>query len=200
MDGEVSSERPAPYPAFSSDGHTVRWESWDIGQPDAAGGEETLTITWENEAWTASGQVGREAVHYVIRISPSWHVRQFLLFRDMDDPDLWLGTDGHGRWGEMNGEHRPDLDGCVDLDLGCTPFTNTLPIRRLPLHIGHSAEITVARVDVETLGVRPEHQRYTRLDTHDWRLERLETGTTHDFEVDRHGLVIDCPNVYRRVT
>ena len=80
-----------------------------------------MTITWENEAWTASGVVGAPGehndVHYVLRISPTWHVRQFLLFRDVDEPDLWLGTDGNGRWGEINGAHRPDLDGCVDLDL-----------------------------------------------------------------------------------
>ena len=44
-------------------------------------------------------------------------MRQFLLFRDLDEPDLWLATDGTGRWGEMNGAHRPELDGCYDVHL-----------------------------------------------------------------------------------
>ena len=195
------------YSPFSSDGHVARWTPWDADadlEPDgAASGDgsvvEELTITWENEAWTASGVVGREQIHYILRISPTWQVRQFLLFRDMDDPDLWLGTDGHGRWGEMNGAHRPELDGCVDLDLACTPFTNTLPIRRLPLHVGDAADLTVAHVDVETLDVRPDHQRYTRLGEHHWRFEQLSSGWAQEFDVDEHGLVRDYPTLFRRV-
>jgi len=189
------TDSPEPYRPFSADGHEARWAPWD----DAAGAEEALTIVWENEAWTASGVVGRENVHYVLRISPTWHVRQLLLFRDMEDPDLWLGTDGSGRWGEMNGAHRPELDGCVDIDLPCTPFTNTLPIRRLPLHVGDSADITVAYLDVETLDIQPDHQRYTRVSSHRWRFEQLSTGWTQEFDVDEFGLVRDYPTLFRRI-
>ncbi|MEO6123904.1 MAG: putative glycolipid-binding domain-containing protein [Ilumatobacteraceae bacterium] len=193
---DVSDETsgwPEPYLAFSADGHDAAWSPWDTDHV------ENVSIRWENEAWTATGSVGREDIQYVIRISPMWQVRQFLLFRDLDEPDLWLGTDGHGRWGEMNGDHRPDLDGCVDLDLACTPFTNMLPIRRLPLHVGDTADITVASIDVETLGIRPDHQRYTRLETHRWRFEQLATGLVQEFDVDRHGLVRDAPTLYRRL-
>ncbi|HEY4333131.1 MAG TPA: putative glycolipid-binding domain-containing protein [Ilumatobacteraceae bacterium] len=182
------------YSAFSSEGHTVRWSPWDDDQS-----EEVTTIEWENEAWTITGAVGREDVQYVLRVSPTWHVRQFLLFRDMEEPDLWLGTDGNGRWGEINGAHRPDLDGCVDIDLICTPFTNTLPIRRLPLHVGDAAEITVAYVDVDKLEVVPHHQRYTRIESHRWRYEALDSGWTQEFDVDEFGLVIDYPTLFRRV-
>jgi len=89
--------------AFPADGYTVRWRTWDHEHL------ETVTLRWENEGWTATGEVGREAVTYVVRLSAVWQVRQFLLFRDLPDPDLWLGTDGSGRWGEMNGAHRTDL-------------------------------------------------------------------------------------------
>ena len=187
--------RAIPYNAFSADGHIARWAPWDERDEST----EELTITWENEAWTASGMVGRERVQYVVRISPTWHVRQFLLFRDMDDPDLWLGTDGSGRWGEMNGAHRPELDGCIDIDLACTPFTNTLPIRRMGLHVGDSAEIVVASIDVETLDVQPDRQRYTRVDTQRWRFEQQATGFMQEFDVDEFGLVRDYPSLYRRL-
>ncbi len=63
----------------------------------------------------------------MIRLSATWQVRQFLLFRDLDEPDLWLGADGTGRWGEMNGAHRHDLAGCTDVELTVTPFTNVDP-------------------------------------------------------------------------
>lgn len=181
-----------PLTAFPADGYTARWRTWDHEHL------ETLTLRWENEGWTATGEVGREAVTYVVRLSPTWQVRQFLLFRDLQDPDLWLGTDGSGRWGEVNGAHRTDLDGCVDVDLGCTPFTNTLPIRRLQLETGDAADVTAAMVDVDTLGVVPVHQRYARLAPRRYAYRNLDSGFEVEFDVDEYGLVHDYPDTFRR--
>jgi uncharacterized protein len=181
------------YVPFSADGHEVRWRTWDGAH------DEVLTLTWENEGWTASGLVGRERLQYVLRISPTWQTRQFLLFRDLDEPDLWLGTDGHGGWGEINGAYRRELDGCVDLHLVCTPFTATLPIRRLPLMPGDGVELRSVRVDPETLGVRPLRQRYLRLEEHRWSYTDLDTNVEVLLDVDRHGVVVDVPGEWRRV-
>ena len=205
------SDHPTSYRAFSADGHNARWTSWHPAEATAGSdprpnsddgpspNEEHLTLSWDNEAWTASGIVQSDNVQYVMRLSATWQVRQFLLFRDMDEPDLWIGNDGGGRWGEMNGAHRPELDGCVDIALACTPFTNTIAIRRLALHVGDAAEIIVATVDVETLDIQPVAQRYSRLDTHRWRLEQMTTGESIEFDVDEFGLVIDYPERFRRV-
>jgi uncharacterized protein len=179
------------YSALPASGHTARWSTWDGVHT------ETTEFIWENEGWTVSGQVGRENVQYVVRLNASWHVRQFLLFRDLDDPDLWLATDGTARWGEMNGAHRTELDGCYDLHLVCTPFTHTLPIRRLPLHVGDSAELPIVTVDVETLDVRAVTHRYVRLDTHRWAFDSPDQSV--EFVVDEHGLVVDYPEAFRRL-
>ena len=100
----------------------------------------------------------------MLRLSATWHVRQFLLFRDLDEPDLWLGTDGAGRWGEMNGAHRPDLAGCTDIDLAVTPFTSVAPDPAAGAAVGDDAEVTAAMVDVETLGVVPVEHRVRTTD------------------------------------
>jgi hypothetical protein len=178
--------------AFSADGHDVRWTTWDGDH------EEHLTLRWENEGWTACGDVERERVQYVLRLGPTWRVRQLLLFRDLDEPDLWLATDGHSRWGEVNGAHRPELDGCVDLELACSPFPVTLPIRRLPLEVGDVAEVPVAAVDVETLAVEPEARRYERLGERHWRITPAPVGDVIEFDVDEHGVVVDQPGRFRR--
>jgi uncharacterized protein len=180
------------YTALPASGHTATWAAWD------GDGTEVTDFRWENEGWTISGQVARERVQYVVRLSASWQVRQFLLFRDLEDPDLWLATDGTARWGEMNGAHRIELDGCYDVDLVCTPLTHSLPIRRLPLHVGDSAELPVVMVDVETLDVRAATHRYMRLDTHRWAFEH--DGSSVEFEVDKHGIVIDVPGRFRRLS
>lgn len=179
--------------AFPADGYTARWQTWDHEHL------ETLTLRWENEGWTATGDVGREAVTYVVRLSATWQTRQFLLFRDLTEADLWLGADGTGRWGEMNGAHRHDLAGCSEIDLGCTPFTNSLPIRRLQLAVGDSAEVTTATIDVETLGVVPVRQRYQRLTTRRFEYSNLDTGYTVELDVDEYGLVHDHPDHFRRL-
>ena len=179
--------------ALPADGYTARWQTWD-GE-----GNETVTLRWENEGWTALGEVSREAVSYVIRLSSTWQVQQFLLFRDADEPDLWLGTDGSGRWGELNGAQRSDLDGCTDIDLHITPFTKTIPIRRLQLDPGESADVSAALVDVETLGVIQVQQRYDHVAAGRWRREHVRTGIANEFRVDQYGLVQDEPDLFRRV-
>lgn len=184
------------FTAFPADGYTARWQTWNLDDDNA--GDEVVTLRWENEGWTVTSEVGAERISYVIRLSATWQVRQFLLFRDLDEPDLWLGTDGGGRWGEMNGAHRPDLDGCFDLDLGCTPFTNTLPIRRLQLDVGDAADIITARVDTTTLGVVPVRQRYHRIGEHRFHHEDLDAQIQATFDVDVYGLVHDYPDLYRR--
>jgi hypothetical protein len=180
--------------AFPADGFTARWQTWDRAH------DEVLTLRWENEGWTATGEVGREKAHYVIRLSATWQVRQFLLFRDLDQPDLWLATDGSGRWGEMNGAHRTDLDGCVDLGLWCTPFSHTMPIRRIAVDVGDQLDLRIAMIDVETLGVVPVAQRFHRIAPRRWRhtSSRAEASTPVEFEVDEYGLVLDYAGQFRR--
>ncbi|HEY5664258.1 MAG TPA: putative glycolipid-binding domain-containing protein [Ilumatobacter sp.] len=190
---------PAPPPtppstlrAFPADGFEARWETWDGGH------RESLSLAWDNEAWTATGAVEREQVQYVIRLSPRWQIRQFLLFRDLPEPDLWLGTDGQGRWGEINGAHRTDLDGAYDLAMRCTPFTLTLPIRRHPLAEGDSIELIILEIDVATLGVVTVPHTFERTGARSWRV--AADGESTRFDVDEFGVAIDVEGRFRRVT
>ena len=171
---------------------TAEWSGWD------GVGHELLTLGWETGGWTADGVVRGVDVHYVVRLDEQWRLRQFLLFRDQEEPDLWLGVNPAGQWGEVNGGHRPELDGCIDVDLGCTPFTNSLPIRRLLLDVGQTAELLVARVEVETLAVTPERQRYTRLADRRYAYAD-QSGFEAELDVDEHGLVLDYPGLFRRL-
>jgi hypothetical protein len=199
--------------AFPADGFTARWQRWD------ADGDETLQLRWENEGWTAVGEVSRERVTYVMRLSPLWQLRQFLLFRDLDEPDLWLGTDGSGRWGEVNGNHRTDLDGCADIELACTPFTAAVTIRRHQLEIGDSIDVRTALVDTETLGITSRQRRFTRHTARRWSVGALpapgnsgdrvadtvdsdtvdnHTVDSYMFDIDEFGLPQDIEERFRR--
>ena len=180
----------APLPAS---GHRAQWTTWD----DAY--DAVVDLTWENEGWSANCQLSSERAQVFIRLSASWMVQQFIVFRDLDEPDLWLATDGHGRWGEMNGAHRTELDGCVDVDIRGIPFTNVIPIRRLPLHVGHSAQQNTIAVDLDTLGVTVVPQTYTKTSASTWRYHSLAACRDVDVTVDEFGFVLDEPDAFRRV-
>jgi hypothetical protein len=98
----------------------------------------------------------------------------------------------------MNGAHRPDLGGCTDIDLTCTPFTKSLPIRRLGLDIGATDDVRCAMVDVETLELVATRQRYERLALRRFRHTNLDSGICTDLDVDQYGLVHDFPDHFRR--
>ena len=181
--------------AFSADGHEVRWTTWDGGH------EEQLTLRWENEAWTATGQVGRERIAVrAARCRRRGGSASSCCSATLDEPDLWLATDGHARWGEVNGAHRPELDGCHDIELACSPFPATLPIRRLPLDVGDDATLPVLAVDVETLAVDVAARRYERVAERRWRRTDLDADEEVEFDVDAYGVVIDHPGRFRRTS
>jgi hypothetical protein len=177
---------------FGADGYDVRWTRCD------GRGVEDTTIRWENEGFTVVGSVSAENVQYVLRLSASWQVRQFMLFRDLDEPDLWLATDGSGRWGEMNGARRTELDGCHDVHLSCTPFTNTLPIRRLPVAVGDMSVYPVVTIDVDTLDVRTAIHTYTHVGPGDWLFDGGHDQPPVRLLVDDYGLVLDYPSLFTR--
>jgi hypothetical protein len=162
--------------ATSGQGEEVRtaeWLSWD------AATHEMCTIRHENAGWTIDGVVtGRGAegdVQYVIRVDDRWQVRQFLLFRDLEEPDLWLARDAQGRWGEVNGAYREDLSGCTSVGLDVSPITAALLVRQ------GGGPALVAVVDVDTLLITP-------------RWQRIEGA-----EVDDDGWLLDDPGRFRRV-
>ena len=98
----------------------------------------------------------------------------------------------------MSGDERSDLRDCVDVDLGVTPATNTLPIRRLNLPIGRSQDVTAAWIKFPDLTLKPLRQRYTRLSENNYRYES-DTGFSTNLVVDELGLAIDYVGGWERL-
>jgi len=169
-----------------------------VGWTVTDGGESTLEVRFENEGWTTQGTLGTDRAQFVIRLSATLVVQQFLLFRDMDEPDLWLGRDRNGRWGEVNGAHRPELDGCSDLELKMTPFATSATIKRLPLLESHAASINVAVIDVETLDVSLQKRTFTRIAPRRWRYASSFHGLEVESDVDEFGLIVDEAGAFTR--
>jgi hypothetical protein len=92
------------------------------------------------------------------------------------------------------------LSGAIDIDLSITPFTNTLPIRRMDLAHGQSADIVVAYIRVPELTVTKDPQRYSCIESRDrYRCESLDSDFVREIETDRDGIVVTYPGVFRRI-
>jgi hypothetical protein len=181
----------------------VMWAPWE------GPGLEHLRLLRSDVGVVASGLViGLEAgrpfrIGYEIRCDGLWRVREVRAGApDLKRPMLELLTDGEGRWKRRGGEPLPELDGCIDVDISATPFTNTLPIRRLGLKPGQSEELAVTYVRVPELLVGAERQRYQCLEGQAdgglYRFEALPSGFTAELSVDVDGLVLDYPGLFRR--
>jgi hypothetical protein len=113
---------------------------------------------------------------------------------------LALDTDGEGHWRDGEGRDRPELEGCLDIDIWPTPFTNTFPIRRAPLAAGERRAFVMAWVSAPALSVRPMRQGYTRLAERLYRYENLEGSEFRaELSVDADGVVLDYEGVFRRI-
>jgi hypothetical protein len=119
------------------------------------------------------------------------HVRDL---RGFEQRSLTLERSAKGTW-TVDGTTDRRLRGCHDVDLGCTPSTNTLPIRRLRLGIGASKTIQAAWVRFPDLTVQKSPQTYTRLDEATYRYQSGDFSA--ELIVDDDGLVASYA-VWRR--
>jgi hypothetical protein len=115
---------------------------------------------------------------------------------------LTLVADRARLW-TVDGVRRPDLDGCVDVDVAATPLTNTFPIRRLAgAAAGQPVTSAVAWVDAPRLGVIRVDQTYERMPDRGglacWRYSDPLHGA-FTLTVDADGLVVDYEGLARRL-
>lgn len=184
--------------------HSVRWQDW------SGAGLEHCMCNIETEGLTLEGVVagmrlGLYGGHYLVRTDAAFHTREVRVAY-LGGPVLHVTSDGAGHWqNALTGQELSELEGCHDVDVGITPATNTLPIKRLQLVEGERRDIAAAYVplpDQITGAFLPQRaeQRYTCL-VRDRRYlyEGLFRAFSAELEVDAAGLVIDYPETFRRV-
>src|SRR5260370_34739109 len=131
----------------------VLWRPWS--KP----GLEHLHLTQDDAGIVANGviigvnhQVFR--LRYDISCDARWRVREVNVnLLDGRGPMIALLADGEGHSFSLSGEPGLSLYGCIDVDISATPFTNTLPIRRLALRPAQSAALRTAHIAVPQLDI-----------------------------------------------
>lgn len=178
------------------------WTPWDI-----PGNEHLRLHIGESGDIQADSQVVMVSDNRVLRLSyrieldAGWRVRSVRIASEQPDGSalgLALQADGTGNWTDGGGMPMYELNDCIDIDIQATPFTNTLPIRRLHLTQGQPEQIKVAYISVPSLDVSLMDQRYTGIGDGMVRYESVRSGFIADLDVDADGIVVTYPGYFRR--
>jgi hypothetical protein len=199
-------------------GQVVAWRGLDAWRSEVA------AFDLDADGIAAAGsQVAVDPVPYRLDYrleAPGFITRRLVV--EAQGPGWWrrleLGHDGVGTW-EAAASHRgaavdlPDpggdtavLAGALDCDLGLSPLTNLMPIRRSGLdRVAGAADFTMAWVSVPDLRVVASAQRYERIgrDGEGAVVRYVDRGLFPGFEadlrLDRSGVVVLYPELAVRV-
>ena len=109
-----------------------------------------------------------------------------------------LEADGAGRW-LVGGATAPHLDGCLDVDLESSAVTNALPVRRMGLGPGASADAPAAYVRAVGLATERLEQTYQRAADqgagHRYDYAAPVFGFACQITYDESGLVLSYPGI-----
>jgi len=167
-------------------------------------GFERCGLSRERDRYKLGGTIGLLEggesfdASYDVTCDAAWVTRSVTV--DLRGPDgersLQLAVKDGLWW--VEGRLEATLRECVDVDLGWTPSTNTLPIRRLNLAVGESRAVTAAWVRFPELTVERLPQEYRRLDERRYRYSSAGGRFVAELEVDEHGLVTTYGQIWTR--
>jgi hypothetical protein len=173
------------------------WRRLDTPGHDACALEQ-LADGWQLEGTALFLHEGGPArLTYRVVCDSAWATREGRV-------DGWLGERRvdftvvrapGGAW-TLNGEVVPGLERYVDLDLGFTPATNFLQLRRVALGDGESADVPVVWIDAPPASLTVLPQRYERRDQLTYWYESPTAGYAGLLELAPNGFVRRYPGLW----
>ena len=161
-----------------------------------------LTCTGNVRALTGVVVVAHDDVpcslEYQIECDEAWQTETVRIRGHLGgkSASLELARSPNHSW-RVNGIVTPLLQGCVDVDLGFSPVTNLLPIRRLNLDVGGRAEVRAAWVRFPELTLEVLDQAYTRVGSASYLYESAGGEFRRELSVNAAGFVVDYPEYWR---
>ncbi len=152
--------------------YTILWRRLDVP------GHDACQLAGLDDGWRLSGMAvfsldGRPcALRYEVDADARWSSRSARIrgWYGTERVDVAIIAAPGGRW-HLSGAEQPAVSGCVDVDLGFTPATNLLQLRRVALDIGQAADVPVAWLAFPELTLERLEQWYRRRDqdTYDYQ-------------------------------
>lgn len=179
-------------------GDSILWRRLDLP------GHELARLEAREDGFALSGTAlflheGRPCcLEYAVTCDPAWRTVSARVRGAMGDREVELDiTVDEARCWRLNGAEHPAVAGCLDIDLGFSPSTNLLPIRRLALTIGEAAEVRAAWLAFPALAFEPLPQVYRREGERTYRYESDGGRFVRTLDVDAAGFVTSYPGLWQ---
>ena len=139
-------------------------------------------------------------LQYDIAVDRGWKTRRAKVtgYIGKKYVDLRIAKAGAARW-KLNGIFRRRVTDCIDLDLGFTPSTNLIAIRRLALHVGQRAEAPAAYLQFPEMRLVKLPQSYLRIGHTEYKYKAPTVGYAGTLHVLPTGAVIEYPGLFKLV-
>ncbi|WBU54602.1 putative glycolipid-binding domain-containing protein [Paracoccus sp. SCSIO 75233] len=158
---------------------------WEDGERQ---GVEGMAV-WLDEA-------GPAHLQYLVTCDMAWATRSARVQGRVGAREVMISVHRSdlGEW-RIGGEEIPELGGLQDIDLGFTPATNTLTIRRLRSSGRNEAEVGAAWLNPADWRLRLLPQSYRRTDA-GWHYAAPRHGFEAVLAVDADGFITDYPGLW----
>jgi uncharacterized protein len=185
---------------------------------------EGRVVTDSVMLWRRLDEPGHESAHLLFRES-CWHLTgtavfaynqlscrlDYLVICNLEWQTIstkvtgWVGSvmieidllvDSAHHW-QTNGVECPAVTGCIDVDLGFSPSTNLLAIRRLDLDIGQEAKARAAWLSFPGFTLEPLEQLYRRNQEASYYYESAGGRFVTELEVNAVGFITKYPSLWQ---
>jgi uncharacterized protein len=205
FDSALGREHARAVMSFSAPPPVAAWRHLDARE-----GFEVVYLRGSTEGYRIEGHTvaveagAAWAISYTIALDAGWATRRARVSARWAEQqrEITLEGDGRGHW-TLDSAPVPELDGCLDVDLEASAFTNAFPIRRLDLDVGRHAAAPAVYVRALDLAVERLEQDYTRRRSgegervYDYRAPVFEYAGRLIY--DSAGLVLDYPGIAVRI-
>lgn len=139
------------------------------------------------------------AIAYDLALTANWDIREVAIKSLLEERTITLVHRGD-QWFDGEGRHLAEFDGVELLDISISPFTNTLPIKRLHFEGERPQMVDIIYFNENLFSVQRLQQIYSKRDERTYRYQDIVLPDfVSDIVVDDDGLVVDFPGLFKRV-
>jgi hypothetical protein len=179
--------------------HTILWRRLDCP------GHDSCCLRKSSDSWQLSGtaiflfEQKPCLLSYEVNTDSNWetHTANISGYVGKSIIALTIARTSNNYWSIDDTEVQAAAD-CIDLDLGFTPATNLIAIRRLSLPLGARSQAPAAWLDFPDFTLKRLEQSYHRL-THDrYEYTSLDASYADVLEVDDYGAIAHYPQLWEQ--
>lgn len=176
--------------------HTILWRRLDLP------GHDSCCLRQSRQGWHLAGTAiflldqNPCLLSYAVNTKPNWETCTARIsgYVGKSIIALTIARTSNHHWC-INGTEVQAAADCIDLDLGFTPATNLIAIRRLSLEIGARSPAPAAWLSFPDFTLKPLEQHYHRISRHHYEYRAPDVGYADVLEVD-DGAIVRYPQLW----